>query len=161
MVDFEGVLDPEGMSDDELYDVIMERFEASPQVQQGWIDLGVRDGFVTLGGRVGTDTEIQVAESIVTDIVGVGRYTNELMTSDLHRESTPEAADDAVLQDRESDDQLGEPDPQQSDTAEHLATDLEGESFGTHDMGAAIEDGMTYTPPDRPFPDGYRSTEDH
>lgn len=159
---FDGVFDPEEMTDDELYDLLMQEFQESQYVQADWIELGVRDGFVTLGGRVGTDLEVQAAERIVDDIVGVERYRNDLVIDELHRDLAPEAADDAVAEDRELDDPLGEPDPNQSDTAEHLVENLEEEQYGTHDVGSAIQDGTSYSPPDGPFPGGgYRSGENH
>jgi hypothetical protein len=73
----------------------------------------------------------------------------------------PEAADDAVTQELESDDQLGEVRFDQSDTAEHMVEDLDALTYGTHDVGTAIEEGTAYEPPDRPVPDGYGSTERH
>lgn len=87
-------------------------------------------------------------------MIGIDTYENELVVDELHRADNPEAAD-------EVDDQSGEPDPQQSDTAEHLVEDLETETYGTHDVQEAIRDGATYIPPDRPVSDGYDSRENH
>lgn len=159
--DFDGTVDPGGMTDEELYDLLMQEFRESQHLQPGWIDLRVRDGFVTLGGTVGTDMEVQVAEKIVDDLVGVDRYRNDMVVSELHRAIAPEAADLAVAADRATEDSMGEPNPQQTDTAEHLVEDLEEQAYGTHDPQAAIRDGAPYIPPDGPFPEGYRSTEDH
>jgi hypothetical protein len=49
----------------------------------------------------------------------------------------------------------------QSDTAEHLVEDLDAQTYGTHDVGTAVEEGASYEPPDRPVPDGYGSREAH
>lgn len=159
--DFGGVFDPGSMTDDELYDLIVQQLGEYPNVDADWIDVTVRDGRVTLSGRVGAEMEKQVAEKVVVEIIGVRDFANELVVSELHRYQAPEAADEAVTEDEEIEDQMGEPDPNQSDTAEHLVEDLEEEAYGTHDMHAAIRDGVPYTPPDRPIADGYDSEEDH
>src|SRR5690606_22168389 len=114
-----------------------------------------------LSGRVGTDAEVQVAEAVLDDVLGLDDYTNELVVDEAVRYALPEAADDAEAASEELDDQLGESDEQQSDTAEHLQEDIESQTYGTHDMGEAIRDGATYTPPDRPVSDGYDSRENH
>ncbi len=154
-------LDPQRLTDDELYRVLMDRFESAEGVDAGWIELSVRDGFVTLEGRVGTSGEVEVAEKIVDDVVGVDTYANNLVVDELHREQAPEAADDAVAADLARDDSLGEPDAQQTDTAEHLVADLEEETYGTRDPQTAVRDGTPYIPPDGPFQEGYDSGENH
>ncbi|CAN5308345.1 hypothetical protein BH23GEM4_BH23GEM4_25260 [soil metagenome] len=156
-----GALYPEQLDDDELYQILMDRFRSSPGVDADWIELSVSDGFVTLEGRLGAYSEVEVAEKIVDDVVGVESYANNLVVDELHREQAPEAADDAVAADRARDDSLGEPDAQQTDTAEHLVADLEEETYGTHDPQTAVRDGTPYIPPDGPFPEGYDSGETH
>jgi hypothetical protein len=148
------------MSDEDVRELVVQQLREYPNVDAGWIDVQVRDGFVTLSGRVGTDSEIQVAESIVADVLGITSYSNELVYDPTHRAEAPEAADEWAAED-EGDDQIGRPQPTQSDTAEHLVEDLRTETFGTHDMGEAIQDGVPYVPPDRPVSDGYESAEDH
>jgi hypothetical protein len=149
------------MSDDEIREVIVEHLREYPNLDAGWIDVDVRDGFVTLSGRVGTDSEVQVAESVLDDVLGLDNYSNELVVDELHRGELSEAADEAVVQSAEVDDQEGDRHPQQSDTADHLEEDLDSQTYGTHDMGEAIREGTPYTPPDRPVADGYDSRETH
>lgn len=153
--------DLSNMTDDEIRQLVVDQLRDTPNVDAGWIDVDVRDGFVTLSGRVGTDGEVQVVEEIVHDVIGIEDYANELVVDELHRGEEPEAADDALAADEAVDEQFGEPDPQQSDTAEHLVEDLRNQTFGTHDMSEAIEEGAPYIPPDRPIPRGYGSREDH
>ena len=153
--------DFEQMTDEEIRQVVVEHFRESPEIDAGWITVYVKGGFVTLSGQVGTDGEFQVAEAILHDVLGVQDYSNELVVDELHRGEAPEGADEAVVQDEEVDDQLGETDAQQSDTADHIAQHLESDTYGTHDLGTAIRDGTPYTPPDRPIPDGYDSRENH
>lgn len=155
------IFDLNNLSDDELRMLVMEQLREYPNLDAEWIDVDVKEGIVTLSGRVGTDAEVQVAESVLDDVIGLDTYDNQLSVDELHRGDNPEAADEAVAADAEVDEQSGEPDPQQSDTAEHLAEDLETETYGTHDVQEAIRDGAAYTPPDRPVSDGYDSRENH
>lgn len=159
--DFGRMLDTDGMSDDELYDLVMQQFNEQPELDTGWIDVSVSDGLVTLSGRVGTDWEVRIAENILNDVLGIRNYSNELVVDELHRADAPEAADDAIVADQEIDAQHGESDMSTEDTAQHLIEDLDGQTFGTHDMQSAIQEGMPYVPPDRPMPDGYGSGEAH
>ena len=160
--DFGRMLDPSGMSDDELYDVILEKFNEQPELDTGWITISVQDGFVTLSGRVGNDGQVRITENILQDVLGIQSFSNELVVDELHRGHAPQAADDAVVADLEVDEQHGEEgDKTSTDTAEHLVQDLEGQTYGTHNMQSAIQEGMPYVPPDRPTPDGYGSNEQH
>lgn len=161
--DFGGI-DFSTMSDDEVYDLVLQHLGEYPELDVGWITVAVRDGHVKLSGRVSSDGEVQIAEKAVVEVLGIGeeRFTNELVVDELHRGEMPEAADDAVVADEEVDDQLGEEGgSQQSDTAEHLTEDLEALTYGTHDARGAVEDGASYEPPDRPVPDGYGNRENH
>lgn len=149
------------MTDDEVRSVVVEHLRESPSVDADWIDVRVRNGYVTLSGRVGTDAEVQIAEELVHDVLGIGDYQNDLVVDELHRATLSEAADEANSQADELDEGTREVRDQQSDTADHLVVDLESETFGTHDMDAAIRDGTTYMPPDSPRAEGYDSRENH
>lgn len=153
--------DFENMTDDEIYDAVMQQLEEYPGIDPGWMDVAVRDGHVTLSGRVGTDGEKQVAEKVIVETLGITRFTNELVVDELVRGDVPEAADEAAAYEAEVDDHLGGRPSNQSDTAAHLVDDLETQTFGTRDMQQAIEEGTAYEPPDRPMADGYGSEENH
>jgi hypothetical protein len=151
-----------GMTDDEIYDVVVQHLGEYPELDMGWITVTVTDGKVTLSGRVSSDGEVSIAEQALLDVVGVAELSNELMVDELHRGEAPDAADDAFTQEMEVEDQTGDPNLQyQSDTAAHLVEDLEGQTYGTHDVGHAVEEGASYQPPDRPVPNGYGSRENH
>lgn len=155
------IFDFSGMTDDELYDLVVQQLREHPEVDEGWITVGVKDGHVTLSGRVGSDSEVSVAEQVVTEILGIEAFTNELIVDELHRGETSEAADDAVMEDLEVDSQYGETNENQSDTAAHLVENLESQTFGTHSVTEAVNDGASYEPPDRPIGEGYGSRESH
>lgn len=153
--------DFDDMTDDEIRQVVVEHLREYPNLDADWIDVDVRDGFVTLTGRVGTDAEVKVAEAVLDDVLGISDYANELVVDELHRGEVSEAADEAAAEDEEVDEQTGEPAADQSDTAAHLVENLEDQTFGTHDVGEAIQDGLPYVPPDRPVSGGYDSRENH
>ena len=153
--------DFENMTDDEIYDVVMQQLNEYPNVDPGWMEVSVKDGFVTVGGRVGTDSEKQVVEKIIVETLGISDFSNELVVDELVRSDVPEAADEAAAYEAEFDDHLSGGVPNQSDTAAHLVEDLEAQMFGTRDMQNAIEEGAAYEPPDRPIADGYGSEEAH
>jgi len=156
-----GDIDIQDLSDDELQQLVVERLEAHAGIDAGWLDVRVSEGRVTLGGRVGTDAEKQVAVSLVVEELGVERFDDDVVVSSLHRHELPEAVEEAVIEEREGNDQLGGDTRQQSDTAAHLEEDLESEMLGTHDVQKAVQEGATYVPPDRSVGDGYDSEEDH
>ncbi|MQA90330.1 MAG: BON domain-containing protein [Gemmatimonas sp.] len=160
--DFGGDLyDFQNMSDDEIRALVVDQLREYPNLAADEIDVRVKDGTVTLEGRVGTDAEVQVATEALDDVLGLDNFEVELVVDELRRGDAPAAADDAIAEDEEVEDQIGEPDAQQSDTAEHLVEHLDSETFGTHDIGRAIRDASSYSPPDRPISDGYGSREDH
>jgi hypothetical protein len=149
------------LSDAEIREIVVQHLRETPGLDHEWMDVDVNDGFVRLSGRVGTDGEVEVAETVVHDVLGIERYVNELVVDELHRGDRPMAADLAAAEEREIDDPLGGTGEQHSDTAQHLVEDVEQETFGTHDPGRAVEQGETYIPPDGPAPGGYGSREDH
>jgi hypothetical protein len=160
-----GAFDFSTMTDDEIYDLVLQHLGEYPELDLGWIEVTVRDGHVKLSGSVSSDGEVQIAEKAVVEVLGIDEdsFTNELLVDELHRGEMPEAADDAVTADLEVDDQLGEQggSSQHSDTAAHLTEDLEALTYGTHNASGAIEGGASYEPPDRPVPDGYGNRENH
>lgn len=151
----------QNMTDDEIRQVVLQQVREHPNLDAGWIDVDVSDGLVTLSGRVGTDGELQVIENLVADVLGLDRYTNELVVDELHRGEMPMAIDEELAAESEADDPLAGRSSQHSDTAEHLAENLETDTYGTHDVGKAIQDGTAYVPPDSPTSDGYDSRENH
>ncbi|HEX6369337.1 MAG TPA: BON domain-containing protein [Longimicrobium sp.] len=155
------IFDFSGMTDDELYDVVVQQLQEHPEIDSEWVEVRVKEGHVTLSGRVGSDSEVSVAEQVITEILGLQEFTNELMVDELHRGEMPEAADDAVAQDLEVDAQYGEGNDNQSDTAAHLVEDLGAQTYGTHSLSDAVNDGAAYNPPDRPSGGGYGSRESH
>lgn len=149
------------MTDDEVRSVVIEHLQEQTNLDPDDIDVIVRNGRVTLEGRVGTDDEVQVAGEVVDDLLGLDDCINNLVVDPLRRGTEPIAADESAIVPGSEEDNLGGFDLQQSDTAEHLVEDIESETLGTHDTIRAIRDASAYSPPDGPIGDGYGSRENH
>ena len=65
------IFDFSGMTDDELYDLVVQQLREHPEVDSEWVEVRVKDGHVTLSGRVGSDSEVSVAEQVMTEILGL------------------------------------------------------------------------------------------
>lgn len=157
--DFEDLHDLDDLDDTELRDLVRERLADNGGVDMDNVTVRVREGVVHLLGRVGTESELRVAEHVLTDGVGVTRYENELVVDALRRTKAAEAADDAAADDEANSSILGDGDRQQSSEAAHLEEDLGAELYGTRDVQDAIESGESYSPPDRATPEGLSGTQ--
>lgn len=139
------------LDDAELAELVAEALERDPTVQEDWIEIAVDGGRVTLAGRVGAEAEREAAEALVRESLGVEQVTNDLVVDDLHRGTAPEDPVEARVQDAAADSLIGESDPNQTSSSEHLG--FETDEGGTRDVREAAEGGVPYTPPDRPAPE--------
>ena len=157
--DFEDIHDIDDLDDDELRVLVRTHLADNPSIDETDITVVVEDGVVALSGRVGTEAEAQIAEHVVTDVLGIEQYDNQLVVDTLRRAESPEAIDDHLADEAERDGLL------LSDRAvpftaesEHLTEDLDERLYGTTDVNKAIADGANWNPPDSPTPEG-RDTE--
>lgn len=163
MADFEDLYDLDNLDDDEVYELILQQIDEYGILDSDLLDIRVEEGFITMGGRVGTEQELQVVEQILTDVLGIGNYSNEVVIADLVRAEQSEAADEARFETDASElvSPLGEGDDRTDPQAVHLLENIAGELYGTHDLQRAIEQGEAYEAPDRPVQEGSWSEEDH
>lgn len=162
MHDYEDLYDLDDLDDTELAELIEEELSEYPGMDADLVEIEVEDGFVRITGRVGTEQELQGIESVVSDVLGIQSYANELVIDDLVRAERSEAADEAVAEEREASETiLREPSAQTDPQAQHLLEDTATELYGTQDMSRAIGDGAAYEAPDRPLQEGHWSEEDH
>jgi hypothetical protein len=155
--DFEDLHDLDDLSDDELRELVISQLAAHNGLDPDDISVGVEDGVVLLGGRVGTDEERRVAEHVITDVLGIEQWENEILVDPIRRAISPEAVDDHLaMEDSTEGLLLGDRAVPLSPEAEHLDDELtlEEEAFGTADVQAAIERGTPYIPPEVPTPEG-------
>jgi hypothetical protein len=159
--DFEDIYDLENMTDEEIAELVREELDGYPDLDASGLDIDVRSGKVTVGGRIGTEAELQMVEQVLTDVIGLPSVDNQMMVDSLSRVHQDEAADVANAE------LYGSPRGQRGganrteDTAAHLLDDTGAEQFGTNDMGEAIERGYSYNPSSTPIQEGTRNAEDH
>jgi len=74
-----GNLSAEGNpKDDRIYDEVRMKLAADPVVGRGAVDVVVKDGAVTLSGKVHTDKQKQKAERLAKKVKGVTSVVNNL-----------------------------------------------------------------------------------
>jgi hypothetical protein len=153
--DYEDTFDLDDLDDSELRELVRAELDDYDTVDADNILVRVNDGEVELSGRVGTIGERDTAEHILTDVIGVTRYRNDLVVDEIRRDEESEAADDAIADARErGEDQIGGSANMSTD-AEALREedDLDADLYGTHDVQRSIEQGTAYEPPDTPTPE--------
>ena len=153
--DFEDIHDLDDLNDDELRDLVRTHLAAESGVDASEITVRVEDGFVTLSGSVGTESEQRIAEHVVTDVLGVEQYENLLAVDPQLRAISPMAIDEHLVDEEETEGLLlGDRAVSLSPEAEHLEEDLDARLYGTTDVQSAIEDGTPWVPPNSPTPEG-------
>lgn len=158
--DFEDLLNLDHLPDDDIRDLIRERLDQDDAFDGDAVDVTVAGGRVRVEGRVGTEEERQHVEHVLESL-GAGDYENNVVVDPVARAERSEAADIARLEDAAAADDPGESGQSTSDTAEHLRTDDAAELDGTRDMRKAIEEGLSYNPPDGPVQEGAGEGERH
>src|SRR6185369_8798670 len=139
------------LSDEELRALVRDRLAEHRGLDLRDITVTVHDRVVALTGRVGTDGERRVAERVITDLLGIETVRNNLVVDSLRRAESPEAADESLADDDEhSGLLLGDRAVPLSREAEHLEEDLDSRLFGTSDLGNAIQNGTSWSPPTSP-----------
>ena len=158
--DFEDMHDLDDLSDDELRDLVRDRLGEQQGVDADNITVRVEDGMVILGGRVGTEAELRVAEHLVTDSLGIANVENEMVVDAIRRPESPMAVDDHLADEEENSGLLlGDRPLPMSDEALDVEGDPDAELFGTTDVGRSISQGTAWIPPMSPTPEGLRGTD--
>jgi hyperosmotically inducible protein len=66
------------MSDDLIYDNVKRRLAENSDVKGGGLDIDVKDGVVTLRGKLETQRQIDKAAKVAKKVNGVKRVVNEI-----------------------------------------------------------------------------------
>lgn len=153
--DYEDIFDLDDLSDRELQELVRAQLDDYDTIDADNILVRVHDGEVRLSGRVGTASEREIADHILSDVIGLTNFRNDLVVDEIRRGEEPEAADDQIADARDrGEDQLGGDADMDTDTeALREEVDLEADLYGTHDVQRAIEQGTAYEPPDSPTPE--------
>ncbi len=69
--------------DDLIYDQVRLKLANNPDVKGGAIEVDVKDGVVTLHGKVRTDRAKHKAESVAGKVKGVKKVINELTVNPI------------------------------------------------------------------------------
>lgn len=155
--DFENVFDLDDLSDEELRTLVREQLAQDDAIDVDGILVHAKDGYVTLSGRVGTEGEKQIADHVLSDVIGLENFANDLIVDAVRRDEEPEAADEAVARAaaRGEDPLFGGSDLSDTDDEAQRATDNDDASlFGTRDIESVMENGVPWIPPDEPTPEG-------
>jgi hypothetical protein len=154
--DYEDTHDIDELDDSELRELVREHLSAHPALDIDEFTIKVKDGHVLIAGRVGTDGERQIAEHILTDVLGITDFTNDIVVDQLARAESPIAIDDHLADEQErAGALLGDVPVPLSPEAEHLADMAQEDLTGTTDYEKVMEDGMTWNPPEGPTPEGF------
>jgi len=156
--DFEDVHDLDDLSDDELRGLVREHLASDSALDIDDLSIRVKGGHVILDGRVGTDEERRIAEHIVTDVLGVEDYENNIFVDPVRRATSPEAVDDSLADEDATEgrllgDRAVSMRPELADSLEN--EDEDAQLYGTTDIGHAIEEGTSWIPPEGPTPEGF------
>jgi hypothetical protein len=157
--DFEDLHNIEELDDTELRDLVREQLREHAGLDIDEITVRAHEGHVTLSGRVGSDGERRIAEHVLTDVLGVQDYTNDLVIDQLARPINPEAADESAEEDAERSGVFGDVEVSMTDESAHLADGADDDLSGTSDYQKVMEDGLTYNPPSGPTPEGMRGSD--
>ena len=66
------------VSDDSLHDLVMRKLADDADVKGGGLDIDVKDGVVTLRGKLESEKQIQKAERLAKKVGGVKKVVNEI-----------------------------------------------------------------------------------
>jgi BON domain len=153
--DYEDLHNIEELDDNELRELVREQLREHASLDIDEITVHARAGKVTLSGRVGNDGERRVAEHVLSDVLGIEDYQNDLVVDSLARAQNSEAADESIAEDEERGGGLrGDVEVSMTDESAHLADGADDDLAGTNDYQKVMEDGLTYNPPSSPTAEG-------
>ncbi len=153
--DFDNTDEIANLSDDELRTLVREQLRAQKAFDANDISVHVRDGRVSVSGRVGTEEELRIVDHVLTDSLGLVDAENLLVVDEIRRAESPEPVDESIVDEAEhSGILLGDAPSQSDDEAEHIRLDHNLNPSATHDVGEAIEEAEPWIPPEGPTPEG-------
>jgi hypothetical protein len=153
--DYEDIFDLDDLNDQELRELVRDALARHDGIDADSLVVRVSDGIVRLMGRVGTEGERRIADHVLSDVIGLREFENEVVVDSIHRDEAPE---DAVEESAATAEGSGEPlgDPDGPREGEYTNDDeLDARLYGTHDVQAAIGEGMSWIPPEAPTQEGH------
>jgi hypothetical protein len=160
--DYEDFSSIDDLDDEELRQLVRDRLGEHPNLDLDDFVVHVENGTVRLEGRVGTEAELRIADHVLTDIVGVASFDNQLVVDANRRVDTPEDVEDHIQAERASAGTVFGEMPEQ-ESPEVFQTrgdeDLDQRMFGTTNYQDAVAHGVPYEPPEAPTTEGIRGTD--
>lgn len=159
--DYADLHNPDELDDHELRELVREQLGQHPALDVDLITVLAAEGKVTLSGRVGTEDERRVAEHVLTDVLGISNYANDLVVDTISRAESPMDIDDHLAdEERRSGALLGDVPQSYTDESQHLDGEQPDDLAGSADYNKVMEEGMTWNPPDVPTPEGLGGSAD-
>ena len=153
--DYEDLHNIEELDDNELRELVREQLREHAGLDVDEITVSASQGKVTLSGHVGNEGERRIAEHVLTDVLGIEDYENDLVIDPFARAQNPEAADESIAEEAERSGGLrGDAEVSMTDESAHLADGAADDLAGTSDYQRVMEDGLTYNPPSSPTAEG-------
>ena len=158
--DYEDIHNLDQLDDREIRDLVREQLAAHNGLDIDDILVRVENGMISLSGRVGTEGERRIADHILTDVLGVQEFANDLVVDPIRRAESPMDIDEHLAEEeRASGLLLGDRPAPLNPEAEHLADVDATDLAGTTDVQNAIESAMSWNPPESPTPEGLSGTD--
>jgi len=158
--DYEDLQNLDQLDDREIRDLVRERLAEHNGLDIDDILVTVQNGAIALTGRVGTEGERRIAGHILTDVLGVREFTNDLVIDPIRRAESPMDIDEHLAEeDRSAGLLLGDRAVPMNPEAEHLADEPEGDLEGTTNVHDAIEGAKSWNPPESPTQEGLSGTD--
>jgi hypothetical protein len=158
--DYEDIQNLDQLDDREIRDLVRERLAEHNGIDIDDIVVNVQNGEIALTGRVGTEGERRIADHILTDVLGVQEFRNELVIDPIRRAESPMDIDEHLAEeDRAAGLLLGDRPVPLNPEAEHLADDADSDLAGTTDVQDAIEGAKSWNPPESPTQEGMSGTD--
>lgn len=153
--DYEDIHNIDSLDDRELRDLVREQLAQLGTVDIDDITVRAADGVVTLSGRVGTEVERRIADHVLSDVLGIVNYQNDLAIDPLRRgQNSDDVEENLAEEEATSGALLGDEPGDTTVSAEHRLEDADDDLTGTTNYRRVMEDGMTWNPPDSPTPEG-------
>ncbi len=152
--DYEDLHNIESLDDAELRELVREELAAHPGLEHRDLNVHAHEGKLKITGRVGTEGERRIAAHIVTDVLGIVDFSDEMIVDALVRIENSSAADEHADDDSGRGALLSDESLLYTDESAHLAGDGDAELGGTADYQKVMEEGMSWNPPTGPTPEG-------
>jgi hypothetical protein len=153
--DYDNTDEIANLSDEELHQLVRTELAQQKAIDANDISVFVKDGRVSVSGRVGTEEELRIVDHVLTDSLGLTNADNQLVVDEIRRVESPEPIDEHLVDEEEHAGLLlGDKPGQQDAEAEHLVVDHNLNPSATHDVSQAIEAAEPWIPPEGPTPEG-------